>query len=382
MLTAAGCASRRDRLWAALPAPCDFLIVGDPSHLTYFAGYSPSPFVFRTVESAALLLLQPGSSTLVADDMLSPFLDQTFVDERIAPVWYDGEHSAPYRRGQLVESALARLARMPGKRVGIELAGVPAGLVEGLRAARPNLEIVDIGPLMRPLRRKKDADEIAVLRRSMHAGEAGLAAAHEKVRPGMTELDVYLIVQNAAMTALGEQVIVYGDFASGPRCERDKGGPPTSRRIETGDLVLIDFSVVVAGYRGDFTNTFAVGGGPTSRQRELFEACVGALRAGEASLKPGTPARDVDAAVRGHFASLGLDQYFPTHSGHGLGLGHPEPPYFVRESSDTLEAGDVVALEPGLYVDGVGGMRYERNYLVTPDGAESLSNHQISIDQS
>jgi Xaa-Pro aminopeptidase len=382
MLTAAGCASRRDRLWAALPAPCDFLIVGDPSHLAYFAGYSPSPFVFRTVESAAALLLQPGSSTLVADDMLSPFLDQTFVDERIAPVWYDGEHSAPYRRGQLVESALGRLARMPGKRVGIELAGVPAGLVEGLRAARPNLEIVDIGPLMRPLRRKKDADEIALLRRSMHAGEAGLAAAHEKVRPGMTELDVYLIVQNAAMTALGEQVIVYGDFASGPRCERDKGGPPTSRRIETGDLVLIDFSVIVAGYRGDFTNTFAVGGGPTSRQRELFEACVGALRAGEASLNPGTPARDVDAAVRGHFASLGLDQYFPTHSGHGLGLGHPEPPYFVRESRDTLEAGDVVALEPGLYVDGVGGMRYERNYLITPRGPETLSNHQISIDQS
>ena len=69
----------------------------------------------------------------------------------------------------------------------------------------------------------------------MHAGEAGLAAAHEKVRPGMTELDVYLIVQNAATRCSPEQVIVYGDFASGPRCERDKGGPPTSRKIEPGD---------------------------------------------------------------------------------------------------------------------------------------------------
>jgi Xaa-Pro dipeptidase len=98
-------------------------------------------------------------------------------------------------------------------------------------------------------------------------------------------------------------------------------------------------------------------------------------------LKPGTPARDIDAAVRGHFASLGLDQYFPTHSGHGLGLGHPEPPYFAPESSDTLEAGDVVALEPGLYVEGVGGMRYERTYLITPDGPETLSNHRITIDQ-
>jgi Xaa-Pro aminopeptidase len=357
------------------------LIVGDQSHLNYFAGYAPSPFVFRTVESAALLLLQPGSSILVADDMLGPFVDQSFVDERFAPVWYDGKHSAPYRRGQLVESALTRLGRIPGTRIGVELSSVPAGLVEGLRGTRRNLEIVDIGPLMRPLRRKKDADEIALLRRSMEAGEAGLAAAHEKVRPGMSELDVFLIVQNAAMSVLGEQVIVYGDFPTGPRCARDKGGPPTSRKIEAGDLILIDFSVVVSGYRGDFTNTFAVGGGATPRQRELFAACSGALRAGEASLKPGTPARGVDAAVRGHFASLGLDRYFPTHSGHGLGLGHPEPPYFVPESSDTLEAGDVVALEPGLYVEGVGGMRYERNYLITSSGPETLSNHQITIDQ-
>ena len=65
------CPARRERLWGALPAPCDFLIVGDPSHLTYFAAYSPSPFVFRTVESGALLLLEPGRATLVAfDDML------------------------------------------------------------------------------------------------------------------------------------------------------------------------------------------------------------------------------------------------------------------------------------------------------------------------
>ena len=137
--------------------------------------------------------------------------------------------------------------------------------------------------------------------------------------------------------------------------------------------------MIVSGYRGDFTNTFAVGGGPTAGQHELFEACVGALHAGEARSSLVTAARDVDAAVRGHFAALGLDQYFPTHSGHGLGLGHPEPPYFVPESSDTLQAGDVVALEPGLYVEGTGGMRYERNYLITADGFETLSNHEIRI---
>ncbi len=381
MLIAEGCAARRKRLWEALPATCDLLVLGDPSHLIYFAGYVPSPFVFRTVESGALLLLEPGRSTLVADDMVKGFLEKAFVDERVAPAWYDGRHSAPYRQGQLIDSALGRLSKMPGRRVGIEMAGVPSGVVEGLRAARPGLELVDIGPLIRPLRRSKDPDEVETLRRSMRAGEAAQAAALAEVRPGMSELDACLIVHRAAADAAGEPVIVYGDFASGPRCYRDKGGPATAREIEPSDLLLLDFSVVVSGYRGDFTNTFAVGGAPTARQREMFEACLDALRAGESRLKPGTAGRDVDAAVRGHFATLGLDHAFTSHSGHGLGLGHPEPPYFVPESTDTLVEGDVVALEPGLYIDGVGGMRYEGNYLITADGYETLSNHELRIEQ-
>jgi Xaa-Pro aminopeptidase len=381
MLTPEGCASRRERLWGALPSACDLLIVGDPSHLIYFANYVPSPFVFRTTESAALLLLEPRRTTLVGDDMLGPILDRAHVDEAVAPVWYDGRHSTPPRRGLLVGSALARLATIPGRRIGVELAAVPSGVVEGLRSTRPDAEIIDIGSIIRPLRRSKDADEVDVLRRSMRAGEAGQAAALAQVRPGMTELEVYQVVQRAAIEALGEPAILYGDFASGPRCETERGGSPTPRVIREGDLLLLDFSVIVDGYRGDFTNTFAVGKGPTPRQRELFDACVSALGAGEAQLRPGAPARGVDESVRRAFASLGLDQYFVTHSGHGLGLGHPEPPYFVPETDETLRAGDVVAVEPGLYVPGVGGMRYERNYLVTADGPECLSNHEIRIEQ-
>jgi Xaa-Pro aminopeptidase len=381
MLTAAGCAGRRKRLWDNLHAPCDLLIVGDPSHLIYFANYVPSPFVFRTVESGALLILEPDHSTLVADDMLSPFLTAAFADECVAPVWYDGRHAAPYRRGQLVETALARLAPLPLRRIGAELACVPAGLIEGLRAARPALEVIDIGPLVRRLRRAKDPDEVDILRASMNAGCIAQAVALKLVQPGMSELDVFSLVQQAAAQAAGQPVQVYGDFVSGPRCEREKGGPPTSRIIEKGDLLLLDFSVVVSGYRGDFTNTFAVGAGPANRQRELYDACLEALRAGEQALAPGTPAREVDAAVRAQFASLGLDHAFTSHSGHGLGLGHPEPPYFVPESDETLVAGDVVALEPGLYIEGLGGMRFECNYLITPTGCELLSHHELTITQ-
>ena len=380
MLTAQGCAGRRERLWQAVPAGCDFLLVGSPEHLIYLADFAPSPFVFRTAEWGALLLLEPVRTTLIADDMLGPFAEAARVDERFTPTWYDGDHAAPERRGLLVRSSLDRLVQTPGRRVGVELAAAPSGVVEGLRSARPDLEIVDISQVFRPMRRSKDPDEVEALRRCMRAGEAGHAAALASAGPGMTELEVYSLVERAANEAAGRPAIVYGDFASGPRCEIEKGGSPTARRIEPGDLLILDFSVVLDGYRGDFTNTFVVGGNATPGQRELFDACLAALAAGEARLRAGTLAREVDAAVRGAFAARGLEAHFPHHSGHGIGLGHPEPPYFVPHSDETILAGDVVTIEPGLYVEGVGGMRFERNYLITDNGPETLSRHEIRIE--
>ncbi len=382
MLTAEGCAARRERLRKALPAPCAVLIVAEPAHLVYFANFDPTPFEFRTNEAAGLLLIEPGRATLVADNLLETETKKAHVDAVVAPVWYDGTRPTRPRRGQLVESAQAALAKIPGDRIGVELSAVPAGVVEGLRQARPGLEIVDLTPIIRPLRRAKDADEVATLRRAIAAGDAAHAAALAEVEPGMTELDVYLLVQNAAIVELGHRALVYGDFASGPRTATDKGGPPTTRAIEAGDLLLLDFSVVVDGYRSDFTNTFVVRGIPTPRQRELFDACVGALAAAEAQLQPGAPAGAADRAVRDHFRSLGLLEAFPHHTGHGIGLGHPEPPYFIPNGPEILVPGDVVAIEPGLYVEGVGGMRFERNYLITAEGYETLSGHEIRIEQS
>jgi Xaa-Pro aminopeptidase len=381
MLTAVGCAARRERLWSSLPSECDALIIADPAHLIYFAGFAPSPFEFRTMESGALLLLERGRATLVGDNLLGPFLERALADEVIAPVWYNGQQPAPHRRNHLVAAVLERLARIQARRIGVELASVPAGVLEGLRASRGAIEVVDIGPVIRPMRRSKDSDELSLLRRSIKAGEAAHAAALAQSEPGMTELDLYRLVQSTAIAALGDAAIVYGDFVSGPRCARERGGPPSSRVIERGDLVLLDFSVVVSGYRGDFTNTFAVGAGPTPRQRALFEACVAALRAAEGCLKAGVPARAVDAAIRKSFAAQRLESGFTTHSGHGIGLGHPEPPYLVPESDETLQAGDVLAIEPGLYIEGEGGMRYEHNYLITTDGFETLTHHALRIER-
>ena len=380
MLTAAGCATRRQRLWDTAAAHgCAALVIGQPAHLVYFANYLPSPFEFRTNESAALLVMQPGKTTLVADSMLDPYTGEAHVDAVASYTWYDGQTGTRPRPVRLVEEMQYQLSEIAGNKFGIELASVPAGVVEGLRTTRPGVEIVDLSEVIRPMRRAKDSDEVETLRRVMRATDAGHAAAMSEVEPGMTELDAWLVVQNAAQKFLGERAIVYGDLATGPRTATDKGGAPTTRVIEAGDLLLLDFSVVSGGYRSDFTNTFAVGGEPTTEQVKLFDACTGALAAAEALLKPGAPCKNVDAAVRAHFDGLGLLDAFPHHTGHGIGLGHPEPPYFVPQSDEILVVGDVVTVEPGLYVEGVGGIRVERNYLITESGFETLSDHRIAL---
>lgn len=380
MLTAEGCLTRRNRLWNALPRPCDVLILADPKSLIYFANYDPSPFVFRFCDSAAVLVLEPGRATLVADKMVHAYLDQAHVDEVVAPVWYDGKHSAPHRQALVVQTALDLIVKKSGVRFGIEASEVPAGIDAGLRKARPELSWLALEDIVRGIRRVKDADELALIRKSIHAGEAGHAAAMSQIHPGMTELEAFLVVQKAVNEAAGAQVQVYGDFVSGPRVENERGGPPSLRVIEKGDLFLIDYSVVVHGYRGDFTNTFAVGGAPTEGQRALFDACLAAIDAGESALKPGAAAKGVDDAVRACFRALGREDAFKSHSGHGLGLSHPEPPYFVAESTDTIVEGDVVAIEPGLFIPGVGGMRFEHNYLVTATGYERLTHHRLTLE--
>src|SRR5262249_6568091 len=118
---------------------------------------------------------------------------------------------------------------------------------------------------------------------------------------------------------------------------------------------------------------------PTVDQQRLLQLCAEAMTAGEKELRARVPCRTVYEAVRGVFEKAGVAQYFPHHAGHGLGLEHPEPPYLVREATEVLQTGDVVTLEPGLYVPGIGGVRIENNYLIQENGYERLTNHVISL---
>jgi Xaa-Pro aminopeptidase len=194
----------------------------------------------------------------------------------------------------------------------------------------------------------------------------------------MSELDVYSGISAACVRAAGMPVIVYGDFAVSPGPER-RGGPPTERVLKDGDMIILDYSVVLFGYRSDFTNTLVVGGKPSPEQTRLYDLCMAAMKAGEEKLAAGAACLTVYQAVRGVFDQAGMGDYFPHHAGHGLGLTHPEAPFIVRQANETLRAGDVVTLEPGLYVPDVGGIRIEHNYLISAAGFERLSGHEIRL---
>lgn len=294
-------------------------------------------------------------------------------------MWYRCIEPAPHRGQLLADAVVEFLCSRDVKAIAFESSRCPAAIIEGVRTRKSQATFHNFDADIRALRRRKLPDELAVIRRSLHAAEAGLATVRREIRPGMTEHDLYRLVQQAAGTAAGRPVIVYGDFVAGPRCEQI-GGPPTERAVCAGDLVLLDYSVVLHGYRGDFCTTFVCHGKASSLQKEMQTACRAALEAARQTLRPGVLGRDVYHACRAVLDEAGMADFFPHHAGHGIGLGHPEPPYLVPESDEVLEVGDVVTLEPGLYRPGIGGMRYEHDFVVTETGSEQISNHSLEID--
>jgi Xaa-Pro aminopeptidase len=239
---------------------------------------------------------------------------------------------------------------------------------------------LDVGSMLRLLRRRKDRDELALLKQCMVAGDAGQARLLEIIEEGITEFAIYREVQKAALEAAARPALVYGDFRACFAAEPKNGGLPKNegRKLQRGDLFILDYSVVLDGYRSDFTNTVSVGK-PSAEIEEMFGLCQAAMRGGEGTLRAGVPAAEVHKAVAKPFVDAGRPELFQHHAGHGIGLAHPEPPILVPLSTDQLEAGNVITLEPGAYQEGIGGMRIEHNYLITESGFERLSHHEIRL---
>ncbi|RMG32376.1 MAG: aminopeptidase P family protein [Planctomycetota bacterium] len=386
MLTADGCTTRRDRLWERLPEQIEWVLVADPRHVHYLSGFWINPLSFSAGERSRLLLDRRHGATLIADNFARRSAVATpHVDREETVTWYDHHRSVENRDRALLEGLKRTLSELTGRPGLIDADWCSPAERALLRDAGLDVHLhcpdaLTLGDLLRILRRQKLPDELRLLQTCMDAGAAGQRAGLQAVRAGVSEFDVYREIHRSVLEAAATPCLLYGDFrAVSPEVPK-AGGLPTGHVLADGELMILDFSVVIAGYRSDFTNTVAVGT-PTAEQTRLFETCCRALAAGESKLLPGTPASDVFHAVSSVLEEAG---YGPLrhHAGHGIGLAHPEPPIFVENSRDVLQVGDVVTLEPGAYVEGIGGVRVEHNYLVTDSGPQRLSEHQLRLSTS
>lgn len=378
MLTVEGCSARRRRLWQAVPSESvDWLMITDPRHVHYLCNFWVNPLSFSAGDNGILVLNREGDDWLFADNFVRRSSTSPHAVVEVIDDWYDHRHSVIDRNhaiARVMRGVAAELSTRQGyiERCPAQMAGV--GTRNGKPAAAGGY---DLGHALRLLRRQKELDEVELLRLCMAAGDAGHHRAQEIMQPGLTEFDVFRAVQEAATSAAGRPVVVYGDFRATNADAPKAGGLPTHYELQPGDLFILDYSVVIDGYRSDSTNTYAVGTA-TDEQVRMARSCIAAISAGEALLKSRTTAAAVFAALSGMLEGDGLGP-LRHHAGHGLGLSHPEPPILVSESDDSLMAGDVITLEPGAYVKGVGGMRFEHNYLITETGFERLSNHRLGL---
>jgi Xaa-Pro dipeptidase len=356
------------RLIAYLDAcGADALVTADPGLVRMLAGHAtevgfgPSPFQLPAVVVAA----RDAPVQLVCSADEAPERDG---------VWrYEGFTTAPIDpvAGALaaLREAVASAAAAPARTL-VDGASVPAGLMPAIPGAA---EAPTAG--LAALTAVKTAAEVAAVEAALRLCEAGHAAARAATREGVDELDVWAAVAAAVESAAGGRTTVIADLLTGPRTE-EIGGPPVSRELQRGDLVLADIVPRLDGVWGDSCATWALGD-PPAAAAEMHAVAGRALEVGLAALRPGAVAGDVDRAVRSAVEVAGHS--YPHHTGHGLGFRWHEEPRIVPDSATVLEPGMVVALEPGAYRGGL-GVRVEVVSLVTPDGCRVLSRHPLDLE--
>jgi Xaa-Pro aminopeptidase len=373
MLSQEGCVARRTELHNRRP-DCDLLLIAQPEHIFYLSGFRSAPTELASYGPSFLLIDRAGKTRLVTDNWNAEAAQAAHVDDAVIWDWYDFVRPAPEKYAAASNALLQALpANASSARIAADQAYLPTRLAAGLGTAL----VDDLTPILNGMRRQKYPDEITCIRRAIQATEAGHAAARRCMRAGLREIDIYTEVQAAIVKAAGEPIVMLGDFAAGPRALQG-GGPPTTNEIRPGDLMILDLFPLIGGYRADITNTLCAGSA-TDEQLRLLAALTDALAAGEALLRPGETGAAVYQACREALAHHGFARWFPHHAGHGLGLGHPEPPYLVPASNEVLQPGQIITLEPGAYVPEIGGVRIEHDYLITEAGMERLSQHTLGF---
>jgi Xaa-Pro aminopeptidase len=350
-------ADRAGRLRAALgDAGCDALLVTSLTNIRYLTGFTGS---------AALLLVGPDRLVFVTDGR---YRDQSAAELAAAGVGADIEigRTSDDQRDVLTKAAGA-----------VDRLGLEADHVTWAQQQRyagewfPGAEVVATTGLVEELRLVKDAGEVARIEAACGIADAALATVRPRLGEGATEAEIALDLE-WHMRRLGAEGPSFDTIvASGPN-----GAKPHhragDRRIGEGDLVVIDFGALVDGYHSDMTRTVVVGE-PDATQRRMLAVVAESQAAGVAAVRAGVEAQAVDDSCRRVIRESGWGDAFVHGTGHGVGLDIHESPRLSTTPTGRLADGQIVTVEPGVYLAQHGGVRIEDTVVVTADGCRTLT---------
>jgi Xaa-Pro aminopeptidase len=263
------------------------------------------------------------------------------------------------------------LVRKKWSRGGFEADRLSVSLFRELEPSLPRWK--DCSSILPSLRRRKDDLEVSLIRRAADIAYSSYDEVLGRVREGMTEKELNALLEFTLRNNGAEEGWKGSRFivASGERSALPHG-TATERAFRKGDMVTVDFGATYEGYISDLTRNFSMGPLP-GQGREIESVLLEAAEKALSAVRPGVEGKLVDSVARDVITSRGWGKHFSHGLGHGLGLEVHEAPRLSPSSKDILHEGDVVTIEPGIYVEGWGGMRIEDDYLVMPDGPVCLS---------
>jgi Xaa-Pro dipeptidase len=334
----------------------DLVIVQTIEHVQWLTGAR-----YPWTMSPAAALRADGHMTLVAP--VKPVLEAA-ADQIVT---YEAQWHSTLRNDQRQASSVELLKALPKmlghQRIGVEFSDVAVHL-------KLSGEMVDIEPTLYRLRRRKDPDELARIRKAIAGTQKMYAVARQIIEPGITEIDVFNRLQSAAVEEFGEMMTGTGnDYQCGAR----GGAPRSNRKAADGELYILDLGPAFRGYFADNSRTIAVNRKPTDEQQTAWTHIMKVFQHVEANAKPGKNCKQLfdEAQAILNKAPVGV---FNHHLGHGIGLFPHEAPHLNPHWNDNFEVGDVFTAEPGLYDEKIlrAGMRIENDYVITEKGVENL----------
>jgi Xaa-Pro dipeptidase len=360
---------RQSRLAEILEnANLDAIALNASPSLTYLTGMH-----FHLSERPVLGFFSSDASVVI----VLPELESGKISSLNYPIQAFPYQEDPQSWQKVTQNALQALG-LTGKRIGFEPRQARMLEIELLKGADPDLELHAGDACTTQLRISKDEVEIANMRQSVEMAEKAIQSVLPGIKPGVKERELAAEVTIALLREGSDSQLPFAPIvASGPNSANPHAFA-SQRSLEPGDLLIIDWGASFEGYFSDLTRTFAFGE-PDPELMEVANVVQEANRMARTKAGPGVSAQDVDRTARKVIEDAGYGQYFIHRTGHGLGMEGHEPPYIREGNKLILSPGMAFTIEPGVYIQGKGGIRIEDDVVITEQGCESLSDFSRAL---